>query len=244
MLFDILRVRAKQGFNTMTYPDGPPPTLPDRFAGLPTINQEICSTCPAPCVESCPTGAIKKGEKVTIDLGKCVFCRDCLRACPSEGLSFGKDHRLGSSTREGLISCGDGTAPSAFNERAAKLFGKMFSLRVVSAGGCGACEADTNVLNTLAWDLGRFGIHYEASPRHCDGMIIIGPVPTNMVEAVKETYRAIPEPKFVIAVGSCTISSQSREDLPFPVDLFIPGCPPHPLTILDGMLRFLGKVKE
>lgn len=244
MLLDILRVRVKQGFRTMAYPDGPLPALPDRFAGLPVVDQDRCSLCPGHCLLSCPVGAIEKNGALTIDLGLCLFCRECQRACPFGVLSFGSDHRLGSSSREGLISSGDGAPPLALNERAAGLYGQVFSLRVVSAGGCGACEADVNVLNTLAWDLGRFGINYGASPRHCDGMILIGPVTPNMEEAVIETYRAIPEPKFVIAVGTCTVTASSREDFPVPVDLYIPGCPPHPLTILDGMLRFLGKVEE
>lgn len=244
MFFDILRVRARQGFKTMTYPDGPPPALPDRFAGLPTVDQAVCKACPGHCVDSCPCDAIKKADSLTIDLGRCLFCRECQRVCPNGALSFGGDYRLASSTREGLISCGDTSTPSAFNDKAASLYGKVISLRVVSAGGCGACEADTNVLNTLAWDLSRFGINYAASPRHCDGMILIGSVPPNMAEAVLETYQAIPGPKFVMAVGSCTVSGVSREDFPVPVDLFIPGCPPHPLTILDGMLRFLGRIEE
>jgi Ni,Fe-hydrogenase III small subunit len=134
-----------------------------------------------------------------------------------------------------------------------KLFGRSLKLRQVSAGGCNACEADTNVLNTLAWDLGRFGIQFVASPRHADGLLITGPVTLNMQLALKKTYDAVPDPKIVIAVGACAISGgpyidheqvKNGAESVVPVDLYIPGCPPHPLTILDGLLRFLGKLKN
>jgi Ni,Fe-hydrogenase III small subunit len=125
------------------------------------------------------------------------------------------------------------------------------ALRQVSAGGCNACEADTNVLTTIAYDLGRFGIHFVASPRHADGVLITGPVTKNMQLALQKTYDAIPSPKFVIAVGACSISGGPYLDHPetnngvdslLPVDLFIPGCPPHPLSILDGLLRLLNRI--
>lgn len=253
MFLNILRVRARQGYQTMDYPQGAPPALPGRFAGLPSICGTHCGNCPGHCISACPTEAVDRMDGVpVIDLGRCVFCRECESACPWASISFGKEWRLSSSTRQGLlVKGGRENVPDAMNVRAAAVYGKVFSIRVVSAGGCGACEADTNVLNTLAWDLGRFGIHFAASPRHSDGMILIGPVTRNMAAAVCGTHAAIPAPKFVIAVGACAISggmyrsgeecTAGKEDI-FPVDLFIPGCPPHPLTILDGLLRFLGKI--
>jgi Ni,Fe-hydrogenase III small subunit len=124
-------------------------------------------------------------------------------------------------------------------------------LRQVSAGGCNACEADINVLNTLFFDIGRFGIQMVASPRHADGIIVTGPVSKNMEEALLKTWEAVPSPKIVIAAGACAISGglfaksdETRAGVAslLPVDLFIPGCPPHPMTILHGLLGMLGRL--
>ena len=134
-----------------------------------------------------------------------------------------------------------------------KIFGRSLKLRQVSAGGCNACEADVNVLGTIGWDLGRFGIQFVASPRHADGLLITGPVTQNMELALKKTYDAVADPKIVIAVGACAVSGgpyighpevHNGAETILPVDLFVPGCPPHPLTILDGLLRLLGRIQE
>ena len=132
------------------------------------------------------------------------------------------------------------------------LFGRSLKLRVVSAGGCNGCEADVNVLGTVVFDLGRFGIQYVASPRHADGLLITGPVTENMREALRKTYEAIPEPRIVIAVGGCAIAGGpylghpeqcNGADSTVPVDLYVPGCPPHPMTILEGLVGLLGRAK-
>jgi len=132
-----------------------------------------------------------------------------------------------------------------------RLFGRSLKLRQVSAGGCNACEADTNVLATPNFDLARFGIQFVASPRHADGLLVTGPVSQNMKLALLKTYEALPSPSIVIATGACAISgglfkgnsevNDGIGDL-IPVDLYIPGCPPNPWTILEGILRFMGRV--
>ena len=126
---------------------------------------------------------------------------------------------------------------AALDENSRKIFGRSLQLRQVSAGGCNAYEADINVLATLVFDLGRFGIKIVASPRRADGLVVTGPVTQNMKLALEKTYAATPAPKFVIAVGACAISGGPFVDHPeqhngcdsvLPVDMYIPGCLPTP----------------
>lgn len=250
----IAQARWQQGHRTMKFPDGPPPEMPDRFRGRPAIDASKCPDGCRSCADACPTEAISIADAVSIDLGKCLFCTDCMRACPEGAISYTTDYRLAVRQREELVieqERQELVLASALDDKLRKLFGRSLKLRQVSAGGCNACEADVNVLGTVGWDLGRFGIQFVASPRHADGLLITGPVTQNMKIALKKTYDAVPEPKIVIAVGACAIAGGpyiGHEEVNngaasvVPVDLFIPGCPPHPLTILDGLLRLLGRL--
>lgn len=253
-MFKIILARLQQGHHTIKYPAGLPPKLSDRFRGHPVLGANKCPIGCDACIKACPTGAIViKDNHPSIDIGKCLFCADCEKVCPEQTIKFSEAHSLAARKRQDMIIVADQpTMPRdiAMDKNIKKLFGRSLKLRQVSAGGCNACEADTNVLNTLAWDLNRFGIQFVASPRHADGLLITGPVTQNMHLALKKTYDALAEPKIVIAVGACAISggpyinheqTNNGADSIVPVDVYIPGCPPHPLTILDGLIRFLGR---
>jgi Ni,Fe-hydrogenase III small subunit/formate hydrogenlyase subunit 6/NADH:ubiquinone oxidoreductase subunit I len=251
-MLQILLARMKQGHRTATFP-GVPPTLPDRFRGLPKVDPTRCPDGCAACVEACPTGAIRVDDKgLALDLGRCLFCPECVSACPEGAIAYTTEHRLAARRREDLVVRGGGLERArALDAKMLRLFRRSLKLRVVSAGGCNGCESDVNVLGTIVFDLGRFGIQYVASPRHADGLLITGPVTENMKLALLKTYDAVPPPKIVIAVGACAISGGpyiGHEEVHdgagsvVPVDLFVPGCPPHPYTILDGLLGLLDRL--
>lgn len=249
--------RVQRGCQTISYPAGPAPALPDRHGGALRVDGAKCADGCSACIPVCPTVAITRpaGSPVALDLGKCIFCAACVEVCPTKAITQTGKHPMAVRRREDLVLGAPGAEElrlaAALDDKLRKLLGRSLRLRQVSAGGCNACEADTNVLGTIGWDLGRFGIQFVASPRHADGLLITGPVTKNMELALKKTYAAVPAPKIVIAVGACAIAGGPFIGQPevnngatnlLPVDLFIPGCPPHPLTILDGLLRLLDRL--
>ncbi len=258
-IIDTLTHRLKRGCETMAYPKGPPPALPDRHGGTLRVDAAKCPADCHECLAVCPTEAITQptAKGISLDLGRCLFCAECVEACPHGVITQTGDHRMAVRRREDLVLGAPGheevRLAAALDEKLRKLFGRSLRLRQVSAGGSGAEEADLNVLGTIGWDLGRFGIQFVASPRHADGLVITGPISRNMELALKKTWDAMPEPKILIAVGTEAISGgvfagheevRKGVESVLPVDLFIPGWPPHPITILDGLLRILGRLEN
>jgi Ni,Fe-hydrogenase III small subunit/NAD-dependent dihydropyrimidine dehydrogenase PreA subunit len=248
-VFHLLKTRWLQGTPTIEVPEGP--VLPDRFRGRPELHPERCQDGCRACAAACPTEAISL-DPLRLDLGACLFCGACEDACPGGAIRFTPDHRLAASKRADLV-LHDSETPmvAALDERMRSLFGRSLRLRQVAAGDCSGCAAELAALGNVVFDLARFGVQFVASPRHADGLVITGPVTFNMRSALQDAYAATPSPRIVIAVGACAISGGPFRGSPLasdgvpsevPVDLYVPGCPPHPLTMLDGLLRLLGRL--
>jgi len=225
--------------------------LPDSFRGRPRLDPARCDQSCHECEQACPTGAIATGP-LRLDLGACILCGACEQTCTTGAVVLTNDPRLAVNRREDLVLAGeDLRMATALDVESRRVFGRSLKLRQVSAGGCSGCEAELVATGNAIFDLGRFGVQFVASPRHADGLVITGPVSANMREALLETWRATPSPRLVIAVGACAISGAVFHGSPqalgipeeCPVDLYVAGCPPHPLTVLDGILRLLGKMQ-
>lgn len=225
--------------------------LPSLYRGLPRIENKACADGCKKCYEVCPTNAISL-DPVRIDLGKCVFCPLCEEACPEKIIRFTQNYHLAVSEKESLIVSGEikSVKPEKASEKIRNYFGKSLKLRQVSAGGCNGCELELNALSNVNFDMGRYGIEFVASPRHADGIVLTGPITKNMARANEICFEAVPSPKIIILFGACAITGgifQESNELERKfleenkIDLFIPGCPPHPLTFINGLLDWLDK---
>ncbi len=248
-MIDAIKIRILQGDPIIH--DVRNVQFPKRYRGVPKIENKKCPSGCTSCLDNCPTGAISVNP-VQIDLGKCIFCPICEESCPEKIIHFTQDYKLGVSNRKALIidSNVNKVTPEIATQKIKDYFGKSLKLRQVSAAGCNSCELELNALNNVNFDMGRYGIEFVASPRHADGIVITGPISKNMAAATKLTYDACPEPKIIILCGACAISggifkNSAEIDRSFlkehNIDLFIPGCPPHPLTFMNVLLDWLDR---
>jgi Ni,Fe-hydrogenase III small subunit/Pyruvate/2-oxoacid:ferredoxin oxidoreductase delta subunit len=246
--------------------------------GFPVIDFARCTAC-GECARACPTGAIQMAapapgrRTVSLSYAGCIQCRECVAACPEQAVAPARDFDVVAYTRDQLNRTGvydiDGTGRAGFREievqpgpgpgeSAARLrerirsrLGRSLHVRQVDAGSCNGCELEISATTNPFFDLERFGIHFVASPRHADLLLVTGPVTRNMEIALRKTYDATPEPRVVVAVGACgcsggifgegTYAAVGGVDRAVPVDVYIPGCPPRPHAILSGLLVAMGR---
>jgi len=248
-MIDAIKLRILQGDPIVHNVKNAP--MPDRFRGLPVIEDNASPEDCNKCAAICPVNAIKL-DPLRIDLGLCTFCPLCEEACSGKLIHFSNNYHLASDQRDGLIVSKDTKeiAPARAAKKIRDYFGRSLKLRQVSAGGCNGCELELNALNNVNFDMGRFGIEFVASPRHADGIVITGPITENMAEPLEICYEAVPNPKIIILVGTCAISGHvfkksaqvQRKFLEQnKIDLYVPGCPAHPLAFINGILSFLGR---
>ncbi|MEI6143309.1 MAG: hypothetical protein WCP85_28790 [Mariniphaga sp.] len=248
-MLDNIKIMWHQGKQFI--PDVTTAKVPGIFKGRPVISKTVVDE--AALIDLCPTKAIS-GSPVSIDLGKCTFCGECAIQYP-EKIRFTTDYKLSSNVRERLIiQEGDENPilvdPDKIRKEIHRLFGGSLKLRQVSAGGDNSCEWELNASNNVQFDVSRFGIDFVASPRHADGIVITGPISVNMAEPLERCYQAVPNPKIIILAGIDAISGGIFTDSPalnreflskYPIDLYIPGNPIHPLTFINGVLSLLQK---
>ncbi len=191
--------------------------------------------------KECPTGAIR-AEEERVDLGMCIYCR----RCSSAGFSFGE----GAGQESRALQAGAVADVARATRRA---FRRSLHVMMIDVGSCNACNLEVLNLSNPYYDLTRLGITFTNSPKHADALIVVGALNRAMVDVLKRTYESMPEPKMVISVGACAISGGaftgtegfvSPVGEAVPVDVVVPGCPPTPIQVLEGLLLATGRMTK
>lgn len=227
--------------------------------GMPRAHPEACDPDCRACADICPTKAIavpaNGAGKLAVDYGRCVVCQLCTEVCPTGAMAPSNDWAFGVTERDDLHLC-DPTAIDAIRpdaDRARRPFRRSLHVRHVDAGSCNGCESELQALNNPFYNLHRLGIFFTPSPRFADLLLVTGSVTKALEDALRATYAAMPEPRWVMAVGTCAVSGGIAEGGPtcghglegvLPVDLWLPGCPPNPAAIIHALLSFLGRMPQ
>ncbi len=248
-LFGLTRGKATTAWPRAGGDDGQ-----DGVLGMPRHNPEACMEGCAACAEACPTHAIEaRGGRLAIDYGRCVACQLCAEACPSGAMEPSQDWAFGARAREDLIWSDSPARPAPRPAGERKAFRRSLHIRHVDAGSCNGCESELQALGNPFYNLHRLGIFFTPSPRFADLLLVTGPVTHAMREPLMAAYEAMPDPRWVMAVGACAVSGglaggnhacgAGLEGV-LPVDLYLPGCPPNPAAIMEALLMFLDRAPQ
>ncbi|MBP3432708.1 MAG: NADH:ubiquinone oxidoreductase [Alistipes sp.] len=250
MLFGKIKILRSHGWQYI--PDLKNVTLTEEFRGFPLLTETKDKGDLERAAKLCPTGALTT-EPLTLDMGRCLFCGECARCAP-KNIRFTNNYRIAATRREDLVVKAGQTEPvfcrEAVRSDIAKYFGQTLELREVSAGGDCSVEMELNATGNVNFDFGRYGVGFTASPRHSDGLVLTGPISSNMAEALDICYNSIAEPKILVVCGSEAISGGLFADSPavdrsfldrYKVDLWLPGAPTHPMCFIDGITRLREK---
>jgi len=230
------------------------------FLGMPRFEPDKCEDGCRRCADACLPGAISIEEsapegRVAVDYGRCVVCQMCVEACPTGAFTASSDWAFGVRRREDLVWAR--AAASAHGEALAggirRVFGRSLHIRHVDAGSCNGCESELQALNNPFYNLHRLGVFFTPSPRFADLLLVTGPVTYAMQGPLREAYDSLPEPRFVMAVGTCAVSGGTNGggyscgnglEGVLPVDVFLPGCPPNPAAIIHALLMLLERMAQ
>jgi len=251
----------QKGKATTAWPKEPEEAGQQGVLGMPRFEPERCEASCNECAAVCPTSAItvETGqvgkERLAVDYGRCVVCQLCVEACPNDAAVASFDWAFGTRERPDLLlSKRTGPSDKMTSKRHSRNgFRRSLHIRHVDAGSCNGCESELQALNNPFYNLHRFGIFFTPSPRFADLLLVTGPVTYAMHEPLRRAYDAMPEPRWVMAVGTCAVSGGvagggyacgNGLDGVLPVDLYLPGCPPNPAAIIDALLMFLDRVPQ
>lgn len=241
---------------TVEYPKVP--FQKEFVTGKPVVDEAKCNQC-GECKRRCPSSAIRieNGQrKIGIHLDGCIFCSLCEEVCPQHAIKMSSEFELATTPNELERDSQENSVEvigKRVSEKIKKLYGRSLHIREVDAGSCNGCDYEINALNNPFNDVERFGIHFVASPRHADMLLVTGTATRNMELALVKTYNAVPDPKMVVAVGACACNGGIFKDSYatcngisslIPVDAYIPGCPPRPQALMYGILKALNKLEK
>lgn len=226
----------------------------DGVLGMPRYTPQACVAGCRECADVCPTRAIEAGEDgLTIDYGRCVVCQLCTEVCPAGAMEPSEDWAFGVRERKDLVWSQPARRHAGASSPTRKPFKRSLHIRHVDAGSCNGCESELQALNNPFYNLHRLGIFFTASPRFADLLLVTGPVTGAMHEPLRAAYDAMPEPRWVMAVGTCAVSGgisggnyacrSGLEDV-LAVDVYLPGCPPNPAAIMEALLMFLDRAPQ